>query len=1644
MAARDWIKFEFAKLCKRLELEINYDDRVSGGFSFIKSIVPKRFSAAAMNPGMAFSYPHIPQILKSSDADEVDNYSSRLIDFFARETVKDKYVAAFAIDELVPDANRSYRSRIIEMGIRSLHDWRETLVFLSMAGIDPHDNQKLIWNRRDSSIIDAFNSFITRDKQPNLGHKILAHLSSPLRIQTILTTNFDTLLEDAYKNLSLSLRVLPVSARGRLPEMRTVAADDCLVKLHGEAQDTRADLSLDEEPSDEDKRMFSAYLTNGAGNLGNWTQEANSRLGIRSKRLLIVGYSGADYRCVQMIRNWLEKTKDAALYWICFSEWDVKRVNALFADSIYRDKVRVTQSSRPDLLLYELYQRLVLSLPPGGLTYEFSHIVPPRRQKSFDFLEPEVENAKNCGKEAKDPLDAARVLVGDSGDEVTAKRLARDAIVMQLKTTILDALKGQMHFYRPDGEPLEAQTKPIPFVQAKMWLPNYRIPDLERMGEKEEKKKYSEYEFRPVLLDSVGGVVRASALAVDELSRDGYRVFWMETQDYMDADALLRDFLRGLALRYGTFQSRHVTVHPLSSPIVHESMQNTADSSSGFERTSKIIAKHLKHVLGEYRANPKRIAVILYGRDSFGGSSGLLPSEWPTEIEGFSKSKPDSRFASFQALHCVIESFARAGIPIVYFPLSKERAATKAKLIAAWEVEPGDAKLDKDFQETDANWKEFLRGQHLNEKAKTLAEWPSDPFYTAEMQPSISLFHNIVTRVLAQFFTYNFGATNVLKPRYERSAHERKLTFLYALTLFRHSRHPNAVCSEAVFQCPYRHNANGIDNDYVRSVESAAWISELRKARVFFDKPGGSVWMHRDVRMALQRVLESSPLGSKNDGRRRNHHFCEMRARLHFWIGDWYFKAFCSSGHLTPLIEAMHHRIMAAVFAPFAKPKGIPNRPISGTNLKNYRSMLFESAILEACKTVLIGWNSLLLWQASPFDASWISGEHWEKVKSQLVAAIKRIDPQHPTLSVDQPDTDDISKRLTNRVEQLEALVLSLKNCLTIEGGGRKKERSPTLDPRSISIQVLSETAKPVRFPSMTKVDHSLEAISGSDSDFCENIKSYFTQKHLGREAKNIIKCLFEISQRRSTEGKTRDSLIESFSTTKARWKRNNADNPSMLHNMIWTLGEIGYVLLRRSKLEYHAFDAVKMEHWLALTAACNLGIDLCKHLPPFLLDFEVQSKVKLHTLYSVGLANLGRFFESNRHLNEAQAILSKSREQNKTEFAVLNLRRAEVRLTKCFWIALFLDNELKQWSFVDEVAVDKPLETETRIEDWLGVTSPRIKSVLACDGLVFARAENLDYGSLFSVQHILERNRNVIFVPPRIAVCFRKSRTLGEWKKLLRQLYSATMDEAIALLDQGERMLIGESQSSLWWNRLHTLRLRAYGMLLPLGEEATTSLLLRKHSPDMGIFDNFSNAFRISTNDNFRKLRAIKYFLDADKWISEFTKDLTGRDSSNKKAKNLLPDSNVAASDALYELFVECVLKKSDIQPIVFEWLKEALASEGQDANLDTEFKEVKLLKNNGASQPFAAALIRTIGSYRLTTAFLGKIKQDFKDLLKPSSPPPEQVSPLNGEASSISTEKRTTKRKSRAKGVASTNTRATSKKATKKVVPMNPSKRK
>ena len=298
---------------------------------------------------------------------------------------------------LSPDSQEA----IIERAVRSLYDWRAILEFLACLRLryipnnyGGNSNALPCMAERDSSVIDGFNLHITRGRKPNLAHAMICHLAGPLRTRIVLTTNFDSLQEDAFEQLNEQYKVIPVSIHGELPAQETVHSVNCIVKLHGALSETRADYSLDTPPSHTDKVRFFHYICGRYPSDFKIDHLAEVLGGpFLPNHLLVCGYSGNDPRCVHMIKYILDHSLDTKIFWICYSEDDLKKVNKIFCELGYKGRIYATISERLDLLLLELYQSLTLRLPKGGCSYQYSHDVPPKLWEPAPGLESKLEGS---------------------------------------------------------------------------------------------------------------------------------------------------------------------------------------------------------------------------------------------------------------------------------------------------------------------------------------------------------------------------------------------------------------------------------------------------------------------------------------------------------------------------------------------------------------------------------------------------------------------------------------------------------------------------------------------------------------------------------------------------------------------------------------------------------------------------------------------------------------------------------------------------------------------------------------------------------------------------------------------------------------------------------------------------------------------------------------------------------------------------------------------------------------------------------------------------------------------------------------------------------------------------------------------------
>lgn len=1413
---KKWVRKRFEEICERHGQTATFDeDNNVAGITLNKD--PSLHELGPAQLLASLSCPLVPQILLSNK--------------YSAEAINRGVLGAFRSEEQLGEvpARKGYSSTsedyIVEKGIRALHDWRATLEFL--AEVDIHDG-RLILGERDTSVIDSFNVHITRDKQHNLGHKMLAHLCRPMRIRVILTTNFDNLIEGAFRRICRPLAVLPVSTEGRLPSPHTVHAQDCIVKMHGEFQETRADFSLNKEPDKEDKERFAEYF--------------NPRSNFKpphpiGSHLIMMGYSGADLRCIQLIKYLLDTHPETKLFWVCFSESDVKKVRKLFFEKDYKKSLILHQTKRPDLLLYELYQELTLSLPEGGFAYEFTHKVPPER--NADDCDKNHIASLQCTLNSTENLLTKSLQICEEDDNLkeTAKRHARKAIATKLGESIVDFVRGEDDGNLPQG------------LQKYAYL---------TFGEKNGPLE------KVHLLDLASGAANALEIAFNKLGNEHFfECVWLELQDYENPVTLAQEMLRVLALRIGQYQQEHVVLFPEGTIPSKEQDQYQATLN------------HLKSLVEYYNILPERWVFFLYGRDAPGGCSG-----WDNDI--WEKNE-------YEELNSLLFLFTQVGFQVVYASLTEER----------FERDQEKANRIKDTQlETtlkNLNLSDARKGTRSQKGAWCEIESLSDKdLVDAEFPLSSRAFKNHIDPSLQKSKIANGTELTLYEPRLEEilkkwlpdSNVDRteeieelgglgnwlvlRLKFLYAITLFRHSRHTSAFYSEAVYSCPKRFNIEGIDNDWIRASRVREWVKELRDLHVFYHKPGGYAWKYRDIRLGLQSLLQKLPLFRSNELKAGPDYLLQIRARIHFWIGDWYRKAFATTGHSVPVMESLYHRYQCAKFAKYAEPYGANG---DEEKIREYRLLLFRSAVLEMIKTLRLSRRWMKFW---------LSGKTIPPMLGDSSKACTELQKWAKTLSKSGKPRTYLRKLINTLQWELDCLTVSLKSEIS----------------RNASAKNILQAKVP------------LHGFIPEESPFSPETVGRYKHDNWDEAFDPILEVndnsLQKILDDFWHEKNGREELGTNLRKLEQSWLAENASDPGEIYKQIDSMSELAYLYVKRAKMEDHAKmpDKWRPFRWVQVTAICYHAIGLCKHLHPEIQEDAVRLYCKLHTLYGLALAYLGRFFEAQRHINEATALLSKSRAGlEPTGLAIIRLRKAEIFLVegevlkedfeRFEKVYLYLDEIKKLYSDLKE-KFDDSTELKNSFEDGaneiirslFGENQKEwIENILA--KLNEEKHSDLSECFIFAVDKIKEEEGENSHSLVEQAIKKLKAdivKTSEEDQSLKREactqfvrkigrMHVAVLDSAWSALESAEKLLAGQSHSELWWGRFLALKLRVYGARVDGMEKCAPQVegsrfeylaFRRRIDHKAEVVRLFKRGLLVSPNDSYRQLRMIDYFLKA------------------------------------------------------------------------------------------------------------------------------------------------------------------------------------
>jgi len=325
-----------------------------------------------------------------SQPDDKEHWEPRTQDWPQVGEVPSDFDAWEKLQVLLNEARRVERMelvRILQLACGAVADWLSALHFLTRLTFEERvegnqrRNSPLLTAPQDA-VIDQFFSQLVANRQTSLGHRMLVQLARRLRMDLILTTNFDHLIENAFSEAGAKIEPFEVHREAGLPPASLVNKQRSLIKLHGGRYGLRADFSLDAMPSETDSATFVSYLAKQdvtADQLfspsGTQTK-SNPDLHDSPIALLVAGISASDRRIVRLLESALTNLPHLRIYWVFHSATDRAALNRLLAREPWRRttcensrRFWFTQHTDLGLLFLQLYQECVGTLPPYGIMY---------------------------------------------------------------------------------------------------------------------------------------------------------------------------------------------------------------------------------------------------------------------------------------------------------------------------------------------------------------------------------------------------------------------------------------------------------------------------------------------------------------------------------------------------------------------------------------------------------------------------------------------------------------------------------------------------------------------------------------------------------------------------------------------------------------------------------------------------------------------------------------------------------------------------------------------------------------------------------------------------------------------------------------------------------------------------------------------------------------------------------------------------------------------------------------------------------------------------------------------------------------------------------------------------------------------------
>lgn len=268
--------------------------------------------------------------------------------------------------------------------------------------------RSLLFNLCDGSqaLIDGCLDHFIRDRTPTTTHQLVVFTTLLLRSRVILSTNFDSLLEQAFASEGVRSRVYEIQGEGTLPSAKMLLSQQfSIVKLHGGAHQMRTGFNLDDP--------LSPAVLGSFYELFDGLQQYTSQ----NPLMIVLGYGGSDRRVMDIVSTHVKRWKlsdEPCVLWVNRDPWVPTQLRSavethpqvLFSDR--GDKVDGKSSSQQygnypvhvvrykegRLFLLEAYQHLAGTFPIGKAPYQVVNFVPHStvRKSNKAYLTKEINS----------------------------------------------------------------------------------------------------------------------------------------------------------------------------------------------------------------------------------------------------------------------------------------------------------------------------------------------------------------------------------------------------------------------------------------------------------------------------------------------------------------------------------------------------------------------------------------------------------------------------------------------------------------------------------------------------------------------------------------------------------------------------------------------------------------------------------------------------------------------------------------------------------------------------------------------------------------------------------------------------------------------------------------------------------------------------------------------------------------------------------------------------------------------------------------------------------------------------------------------------------------------------------------------------